>query len=234
VSEDRLAVLLALIAVRTDHNLSLPARVCRACVDAISISGAAITLVSHGGHAGTVAASDARSSGVHERQFTLGEGPGVDAFATGKAALEPDLGAARAAAKWPAFTPAAQGLGVAAAFAFPLSLGATRVGAFGLYRDVPGPLSNGELVDGSLLATITTLVLVAMQAAVSASSDELHPQIAGSAGPAVVHQATGMAMVQLGVTIAEASVVLRAYAFAQDRPIADVAADIVARRLVLE
>jgi len=41
-------------------------------------------------------------------------------------------------------------------------------------------------------------------------------------------------MVQLGVTIDEASVVLRAYAFAHDRLVADVAADIVARRLVLE
>jgi hypothetical protein len=234
VSEDRLGVLLALIAVPTNDSLPLPARVCRTCVDVISISGAAITLVSRGGHAGTVAASDARSSGVHEHQFTLGEGPGVDAFASGDASLEPDLGAARAVAKWPAFALAAHGVGVAAAFAFPLSLGATRLGALGLYRDLPGPLSEGELVDGSLLATITTLVLVAMQAVVSTSSDELHPQIASSAGPVVVHQATGMAMVQLGVTIAEAFVVLRAYAFAHDRAITDVAADIVARRLVLE
>jgi hypothetical protein len=41
-------------------------------------------------------------------------------------------------------------------------------------------------------------------------------------------------MVQLGVTIAEAFVLVRAYAFAHDRPLAAVAADIVARRLVLD
>jgi hypothetical protein len=40
--------------------------------------------------------------------------------------------------------------------------------------------------------------------------------------------------VQLGLPIAEAFVVLRAYAFAHDRPLALVATDIVARRLVLE
>jgi hypothetical protein len=51
---------------------------------------------------------------------------------------------------------------------------------------------------------------------------------------AEVDQATGMLTVQLGgVTAAEAFVRLRAYAYAQDRRLADVASDIVARRLRL-
>ena len=47
----------------------------------------------------------------------------------------------------------------------------------------------------------------------------------------VVHQAAGMVSVQLGVSVAQALVRLRAYAFAQERLLADVAADVVARRL---
>jgi hypothetical protein len=48
---------------------------------------------------------------------------------------------------------------------------------------------------------------------------------------AQVHQAAGMISVQLGVSLAEALVRLRARAFAEDRLIAEVAADVVARRL---
>jgi len=50
---------------------------------------------------------------------------------------------------------------------------------------------------------------------------------------AEVDQATGMVSVQLGVNIGEAFVRLRAYAYAQDRRLGEVASDIVARRLRL-
>jgi hypothetical protein len=43
-----------------------------------------------------------------------------------------------------------------------------------------------------------------------------------------------MLTVQLGVTAAEAFARLRAYSYAEDRRLADVAGDIVARRLRLE
>jgi hypothetical protein len=50
---------------------------------------------------------------------------------------------------------------------------------------------------------------------------------------AEVYQAAGMLMDHLGVGIEEAMVRLRAYAFGCDRPVVDVAADIVRRRLTL-
>jgi AmiR/NasT family two-component response regulator len=49
-----------------------------------------------------------------------------------------------------------------------------------------------------------------------------------------IDQATGMLTVQLGVSAGEAFARLRAYAYAQDRRLADVAGDIVARRLRLD
>ena len=49
---------------------------------------------------------------------------------------------------------------------------------------------------------------------------------------AEVHQATGMVLVQLDITPKDAFARLRAYAFAQRRPLSDVARDVVARRLV--
>jgi hypothetical protein len=47
----------------------------------------------------------------------------------------------------------------------------------------------------------------------------------------VVHQAAGMVAVQLGVDVAESTLRLRAHAFGADRLVADVARDVVARRL---
>ena len=49
-----------------------------------------------------------------------------------------------------------------------------------------------------------------------------------------VYQAQGMIMVQLGVPLADAMVRIRAYAYAHNKRLNDVAADIVAGKLVLE
>jgi hypothetical protein len=51
---------------------------------------------------------------------------------------------------------------------------------------------------------------------------------------AELFQAQGMVMMQLGVSIGEALVRIRAYAFAENRRLDDVAHDIVQRRLRLD
>ena len=51
---------------------------------------------------------------------------------------------------------------------------------------------------------------------------------------AVVHQAGGMVSVQAAVSVPDAVVMLRAYAFAEDRPITDVATEIVNGSLRLD
>ena len=56
---------------------------------------------------------------------------------------------------------------------------------------------------------------------------------AGSNLRLVVHQATGMVAEQLGITVTEALMRLRAFAFAQDRNLNDIANDVVAGRFRL-
>jgi hypothetical protein len=53
------------------------------------------------------------------------------------------------------------------------------------------------------------------------------------ASRAEIHQASGMVSVQLQIPVTEASVRIRAHAFAIGSPVSVVAADIVARRLRL-
>jgi AmiR/NasT family two-component response regulator len=48
-----------------------------------------------------------------------------------------------------------------------------------------------------------------------------------------VHNAAGIVSVQEGITITEALIRLRAFAYSNDRPLADVAQDVVAHRLRL-
>jgi AmiR/NasT family two-component response regulator len=50
----------------------------------------------------------------------------------------------------------------------------------------------------------------------------------------VVHNAAGMISVQQGISVTDALIRLRAYAFSHDRPLTDVAQDVVDRRIRLE
>src|SRR5688500_4456017 len=83
---------------------------------------------------GSLCTSDAVSATIEELQFTLGEGPCVDAYSSGRAVTEPDLGAPLRP-RWSAFTPAAVDAGARAVFGFPMQIGVTRLGALNLYRD---------------------------------------------------------------------------------------------------
>jgi len=126
---------------------------------------------------------------------------------------------------------------VRAVFAFPLRIGAISVGVLTAHRGVPGPLVEGQLADALALAEAVGVLLL-HGAPVGDGGDGVllgEGRRGGWAGPgthrAEVHQATGMVSVQLDVSLAEALVRLRAHAYAQDRGIAEVAADVVARRL---
>ena len=111
----------------------------------------------------------------------------------------------------------------AAVFAFPLVVGAIRAGVLGLYRNRPGPLRGFQLGDALVFAdTATALLLDAHD----------RPADLGSYR-AEIDQATGMLTEQLDVSITDAFVRLRAYAYVNDIQLADVARDIVARRLRL-
>jgi hypothetical protein len=115
-------------------------------------------------------------------------------------------------------------------------IGAIRAGVLGLYRDSPGPLSDFQFGDALTFADTATMLLLDAQAQVGDAGPENGPggQPAGLAlHRAEIDQATGMLTEQLDVSITEAFVRLRAYAYANDLQLADVARDIVARRLRL-
>lgn len=204
---------------------------CRASAGALSVSGVSLMVMVDDAPS-PLAWSDPVAARVEELQSTLGEGPCVDAHRTGRSVSEPDVARPRRA-RWVAFEPAALDAGAAALFSFPLRLGGVRLGALTLYQTSAGHLSDQQHADGQAVADIAMLTILNSQA--HAPGDSLSPDLEMLADyGAEVHQASGMVSVQLGVGIGEALVRLRAHAFAESRPLADVAADVVAGRLRFE
>lgn len=181
---------------------------------------------------GSVCSSNSVSALIEELQYTLGEGPCVDAYHQDQPVAEADL--ARAAARrWIAFSDTAVEAGARAIFGFPLRIGAIRLGALNLYRDRPGPLTDEQHADALVMADVAARAVLAMQA--QAPAGQLAAELeSGSDFRFVVHQAAGMVSVQLGVSVAESLIRLRAYAFANSRMLTDVAREVVAGRLRIE
>jgi hypothetical protein len=201
--------------------------VCGDAARVLSASGVGLSVMATNGTYGMATASDPATERIEELQFTFGEGPCVDAFATSRPVLVPDL-ADGAMRRWPVYAPAIHDAGVRAVFAFPLQIGAVRLGAIDVFRARSGPLSRTELGHAFTFADRVVTMLLDGQERATADADGLSDAIENRTD---LYQAQGMVMVQLGVGLAEALTRIRAYAFAQDRPLGDVAKDIVARRL---
>ncbi|MBB5955903.1 hypothetical protein FHS29_002484 [Saccharothrix tamanrassetensis] len=203
---------------------------CVVCAELTEATGACLSMVRDGGAHEPVFATDEHSRRLDELQSTVGEGPGLDAFAWGAPVLTADLRAPEACARWPVFTSEAARLGVRSVIAMPVRAGAAKLGVLACYRDRPGLPGRGEL-SGALVCADTVLVLALD------GSGNINPSLARlfDIGFAVhgahVHQAAGMVSVQLGLSITDALARLRAHAFARDRPLGAVAADVVGRRL---
>ena len=196
------------------------------CAEVLGVTGVAVSVPLAGG-SDVVWRTEGASVRLDDLQFTLGQGPGVDAAASGELVLEPDLGTVPAQ-RWPVFTPAALELGVRAVFAVPLQIGAIRVGVLLAQRDAPGPMDGGALSDMLVFADAATEALLG---SVAGSSEPQWLSLQPSGYRAEVHQATGMISAQLAVRQGEALIRMRAYAFSHRRALAEVAADVVARRL---
>ena len=204
-------------------------RLVRACVEALDVTGAGIMLMVDDEHRGTLGTSDAVISTVEELQFTLGEGPCVDAYRGSRPVTEPNLGDP-VEDRWHEFSGPALAAGVAAIFGFPLLIGGVRLGALNLYSDQPGDLRPQQYADALEMADVAARAILDLQA--EATPGALATELASSARMrSVVHQASGMVSVQLDLSVKDALVRLRAYSYAEARPIDEVAKDVVDRTL---
>ena len=233
-TEERWAAARALVNAeprdgRTSGTVGWLHRACRAAVRALPATGAGISVMTTDGVHGVAASSDLGTDRLEELQITLGEGPCIDAFATRRPVLVPDL----AAGPWPGYCAAALEHGAQAVFAFPLQIGAARLGVMDVYRRVPGMLSAAAINQAVTFTEVTVETLLDGQEHAPDGHAEVTLDRALDS-QFLVYQAQGMAMIDLGISLADAMARLRAYAYVHDRTLHDVARDIVAGHLRLE
>lgn len=212
-------------------------RLCSACVDLLDIDAAAISLVFSGTNAGTLGVSSPSARAYDEVQFTLGEGPCLDAVATRGPIVVVDLDDP-GEWRWPVYAPAMLALDVRSVSAMPIIVAGEFIGALDLFRTDPGSLSPADFATAVVAAEMAEIpVLDLLSSDLAAASVDPHSGAwteINALSRAEVSQATGVLVAQLGVSAGEALVRLRAHAYATGQSATEVARDILARRLRLD
>ena len=225
--EDRLIRILTRLAA--DDGTGAATQLCAVCAEVTQMSGAGIMLLAGDFPQGSVCTTNDVSSLIEELQYTLGEGPCIDAHRQHSPVAEPDL-AHPATIRWAEFARSAVDAGARAVFGFPIAVGDIHLGALNLYRDRPGPLTADQLADALVVADVAAHAIITMQA--DAVPGTLGRELeSGGNFRFVVHQAAGMVAVQVSIPVNDALLRLRAYAFSTGRSVSDVAHDVVARKL---
>lgn len=206
-------------------------RVCAAAARALPASTVGVTLTTDGGADGVTAASGASGASLEELQFTTGDGPRIEAFSLRRPVLVPDL-SSTGPTRWPGFARAALGRGICAVFAFPLQVGAARLGVMTLYRSRSGSLAPEHLGLALAFAEVAVTQLLDGQAAAPEGTAAKGLE-EGLDHRAELYQAQGMVMIQLDVGLDEAMARLRAYAYAHDERLDQVARKVIGGRVRL-
>ena len=217
---------------RDEHDdQRLAAGICRACVEGLDIDGAALSILTTTDSRETLAATDAVADRLEDLQFSLNEGACIEAAISGSPVLVPDIRTGAEYRRWPLFAAAVvEQTPVVALFALPLQWGAVNLGVLDLYRTTPGGLPDPQQRDVMAAADTAALMLLGRRTDPDHTDDQW---LSASLGRrAEIHQATGMVLAQLDVGAADALARLRAYAFTHQRPLLDVARDVIDRRLV--
>jgi hypothetical protein len=204
---------------------------CSPFLSVLPVTGAAVSVLAGVSGQSTMCSSDPTAARLDELQFDLGEGPCWDAMTSRRPVLHPGF-RQDGSGTWPIFANAVHedplGSGVLSVYAFPLFVGSLDIGAVDLYSTTGTPLQGHEVADATDLASVAAWQVLRRILSDTASDD--------AAGPATynrreVHQATGMVLAQLNITADEAALLLRAHAFSSGRSVAEIANDVVERRL---
>ena len=183
-------------------------------------------------HTGPMCSSNELTRQLEEIQYSLGEGPCHDAYRSGDPSGSGDLRSTDQP-QWPTYTASALAAGACAVFAYPLGQRGAHIGAMTIYQDRVGPLTHDQAENSRVLADVYAEAILSVQA--DEDSDLLASALQGDGSHrAEVHQASGVVAVQLGIPVGEALDRIRAFGYATDRPLSDIASEIVGGRLHLK
>ncbi|MEL4318338.1 GAF and ANTAR domain-containing protein [Leifsonia sp. YIM 134122] len=209
-------------AVGPDDDLCAP------LVCATATSGAVISSLGEPLGTQTICASSVIAERIDEIQIDLGEGPCWEAFRSRVPVMENDVQHA-SGGDWPTALESLQGLGIGALYAFPLYVGDLSVGSLDLYSMKARRLSAPQVHDATALASIAARQV--LRRALDGLDLPMDEPVAGRYSRREVYQASGMVAAQMSISVDDALLVIRGHAFAEDRTVREVAAEIVNRNL---
>lgn len=229
--DDRLARVLAAVRAlaRAEDTPVAVRHVCQACATMVRAGGVGLYLIGDLGSGEPIYATDAVSERIMDMQVTVGEGPAVQALDGLSPVLAPELTGIPSQRRWPLFAPAAVEVGASAVFAFPLVQHAISVGVLEIHRVVEGELSRDETSDALLFAEVAMSLLADLVEADPDDAEEFACGVGARWGE--IHRAIGVVSIQLESGLTEAFLRLRARAFASDRPLSEIAEDVLTQRM---
>jgi len=185
--------------------------------------GVSVSLARHG-RLSTVAASDQTITDMDTDQYATGEGPCVDASVHGRWFHAEELDRET---RWPAFAPKALGLGINSILSSPLLAGGRPAGALNMYSRTPQAFARHEQQLAETFAVEASRILT--EAGAGFTDDEASAQFDEALlARTIIAQAQGILMSRGGSTADQAFTILRRLSVSTDRPLASVAAHLVA------
>jgi hypothetical protein len=212
----------------------LPVQLTRAAAAALGIDGAGLSIHDTAGHSTPLGANDEAATTAERLQFTAGAGPCTFAASSGWPVFAPED---QLRTRWPAFHDL---LVTHTAFrsvvALPLPGDLRGSGALDLYLTHPVGLVTFDAVEALCVAELISDQL-GHAAAWSEWTEVAAPPWTNSEAArqrARVWMAIGMVSLALRLQTSDALAVLRSHAYAADRTVDDLAADLVSGRLTAQ
>ncbi|MGY0488969.1 GAF domain-containing protein [Streptomyces sp. WG-D5] len=216
-------------ARRAEVGRQLPTVLCRALCEALPVDGAALSWLTDTPYRQLVGVSDERALHVEEAEFLAGEGPCVSAAVTDRAVLVNDM--SQPLARWPMFQACLyERSRFGAVYAFPLRFDSKVFGTALLLCErpclvVPEAMNQASLAVG---ATAEALLPDFWQLLARGTLPAWEPADLLETHWVTTHAASARLAERLSLPVEEALTRLRARAFASGRPLASIAADILA------
>lgn len=193
-------------------------------------AAAGIMLADEGQQLEVIASTSERSNFIGLMQLQAGEGPCVEAFTTARTVSVEDPSEMQR--RWPRFAAASAELGYASVHSVPLRLRDTVLGSMNLFRETTGALNADDAIAARALTDVATISILQQRTAEHA--DHVQAQLQQALDSRVViEQAKGFLSHTHQVDLDEAFTLLRSTARAHGARIADLARDVVERRVTI-
>lgn len=214
---------LARLVAAADPRQSLPERLAQACRHLLNVDGTAITLENTTLQRITLWSTSEDAARLEDLQEVTGEGPSHQAFTTGEpvtAQLNDDE------QRWPEFADGARrAVGDVTIHALPIRPDHEVIGVLILLQ-LPATGASPLLAGAQFLADAIGAALLT-----GAPGEDDTARDGPWSSRAEVHQAIGMVIAELHISMADALAILRAHAFAHDTSVHDIAMQVLSRRL---